>query len=131
MAQATALTRPRRVESVDPVTPGTAKLLAAQLAAHAPYDGRFALPVQGAYAIRLSRASREVTRATVQPMVCIVAQGAKTALLNREAFDYDSTRMLVFSVDLPIATHVTRATPQEPYLCFRLDLILTRSPNSP
>lgn len=104
------------------MTAGTTRTLAAQIAAHAPYDGRFALPLAGTYAIRLSRVTKEVTRVTVQPMVCIVAQGSKTALLGRETFDYDRTRLLVFAVDLPIASHVTHATPQEPYLCFRLDL---------
>lgn len=109
-------------EPTDQVSAPTVKRLAALIAAHAPYDGRFALPVPGVYAIRLSHATRELTRATIQPMLCIVAQGAKSALLGREVFDYDTTRMLVFSVDLPIAAHVTRATRSEPYLCFRLDL---------
>lgn len=63
-----------------------------------------------------------MNRATLQPMLCIVAQGAKTVFLGREAFEYDARRMLVFSVDLPVASHVTRATRAEPYLCFRLDL---------
>lgn len=114
--------RESTVLPTDPVSPATIKRLAALIAAHAPYDGRFPLAVSGAYAIRLSRVTREMTRATIQPMLCIVAQGAKSALLGREVFEYDATRMLVFSVDLPIAGHVTRATRSEPYLCFRLDL---------
>jgi AraC-like DNA-binding protein len=104
------------------VSAPTVKKLATLVAAHTPYDGRFELPVPGTYAIRLSRVTREMTRATVQPMLCIVAQGAKAALLGREVFEYDSSRMLVFSVDLPIAGHVTRATRNEPFLCFGLDL---------
>jgi AraC-like DNA-binding protein len=63
-----------------------------------------------------------MNRATLQPMLCIVAQGAKTVMLGREAFEYDAKRMLVFSVDLPVAGHVTRASRTEPYLCFRIDL---------
>ena len=112
----------RPAAPTDRVSVPTVKKLAAVLAAHTPYDGRFALPVPGVYAIRLSRVTTELNRATVQPMLCVVAQGAKTVLLGREVFEYDATRMLVFSVDLPIATHVTRATRSEPYLCFRLDL---------
>lgn len=55
-------------------------------------------------------------------MLCIVAQGAKMVMLGREVFEYDTSRMLVFSIDLPVAGQVLRASQAEPYLCFRLDL---------
>jgi AraC-like DNA-binding protein len=114
--------RPQPAAAMDPVSVPTVKRLAALIAAHTPYDGRFALPVPGTYAIRLSRVTQQMSRATVQPMLCLVAQGAKTVMLGREVFEYDATRMIVFSVDLPVAAHVTRATRGEPYLCFSLDL---------
>jgi len=96
--------------------------LATLLAVHAPHDGGFALRLPGVHAIRFSRPSTTPTRATLRPMLCIVAQGAKVVMLGREVFEYDANRMLVFSVDLPVVGQVLRASPTEPYLCFRLDL---------
>ena len=96
--------------------------LAASLAAHAPHDGRFELALPGTFAIRLSEQSRAPVHATLQPMLCLVAQGAKTIALGDEVFEYDASRMLIFSVDLPVSGQVRSATRSEPYLCFRLDL---------
>lgn len=96
--------------------------LASLLAAHAPHDGGFALPLPGTHAIRFSRPNPTPMRATLKPMLCIVAQGAKVVMLGREMFEYDPQRMLVFSVDLPVTGQVLRASPSEPYLCLRLDL---------
>jgi AraC-like DNA-binding protein len=57
-----------------------------------------------------------------RPALCIVAQGAKSVLLGQEVYEYDASRMLVFSVDLRVAGQVTKASPAEPYLSFKLDL---------
>lgn len=43
-------------------------------------------------------------------------------MLDKEVFEYDETRMLVYSVDMPVASRVVRASPDEPYLSFRLDI---------
>ncbi len=70
----TASTRQRTTSATDRVSGATTKTLATLLAAHAPHDGRFPLTLPGTYAIRLSKIAKEMTRVTVQPMVCIVAQ---------------------------------------------------------
>jgi AraC-like DNA-binding protein len=54
--------------------------------------------------------------------LCIVPQGAKTVIVGDEVFEYGSSRMIVFSVALPVAAQVTRASQSEPYLSIRLDL---------
>jgi AraC-like DNA-binding protein len=54
--------------------------------------------------------------------VCIVAQGAKSVMVGREIYEYDPSRMIVFSVDMPVASQVTRASLSEPFLSLRLDL---------
>lgn len=92
------------------------------LAKHAPRDGIFELPLRGVHAVRRSRSSREPLHGTYRPALCIVAQGSKLAMLGREVFPYDASRMLVFSVDLPLAGEVTRATTAKPFLGLRLDL---------
>ena len=96
--------------------------LATLLRGCAPRDGRFELRIPGVHAIRVSRTNPEWVHVLQPPALCIVAQGAKSVLLGQEVYEYDASRMLVFSVDLPVAAQVTRATPSEPYLCFRLDL---------
>jgi AraC-like DNA-binding protein len=96
--------------------------LASLIRAYTPHDGRFDLRIPGVYAIRVSRTNTELVHATARPALCIVAQGAKTVLLGQEVYEYDASRMLVFSVDLPVAAQVTRASASEPYLGFILDL---------
>jgi AraC-like DNA-binding protein len=96
--------------------------LAGLISAYAPHDGRFELRIPGVYAIRHSRTNTELVHATAQPCLCIVAQGAKSVMLGQELYEYDASRMLVFSVDLPVTAQVTRASRSEPFLGFRLDL---------
>ncbi len=96
--------------------------LAELLAAHAPYDGSFPLRVPGVHAIRRSTPTRDMVRATVTPALCIVAQGAKVVVLGREVYAYDPSRMIVYSVELPVAAQIVRASRREPFLALKLDL---------
>jgi AraC-like DNA-binding protein len=96
--------------------------LAGLISACAPHDGSFALRVPGTWAIRYSRKSVEVVHAVQRPALCIVAQGRKSVMLGREVYEYKPPRMLVYSVDLPIAAQITRASEVEPYLCFMLEI---------
>ena len=43
-------------------------------------------------------------------------------MLGREVLEYDPTHVLVFAVDLPVASQVTRASFRDPYLGFVLSL---------
>jgi AraC-like DNA-binding protein len=54
--------------------------------------------------------------------LCIIAQGAKTVIVGEEVYEYDASRMIVFSVALPVAAQITQASYSEPYLALRLDL---------
>jgi len=96
--------------------------LASVIRAYAPHDGRFELRIPGVHANRVSRTNTELVHAMARPALCIVAQGAKSVLLGQEVYEYDASQMLVFSVDLPVAGQVTKASPAEPYLSFKLDL---------
>jgi AraC-like DNA-binding protein len=92
------------------------------ISAHAPHDGSFELRVPGLHAIRFSQTYMELVHAVVQPVLCIVAQGAKCVLLGQEVYEYDASRMLILSVDLPVSGQLTQASRSEPFLCLRLDL---------
>jgi hypothetical protein len=47
---------------------------------------------------------------------------AHLARLGQEVYEYDSSRMIVFSVALPVAAQITQASHSEPYLGLKLDL---------
>jgi len=96
--------------------------LANLVARYAPHDGVFPLRLPGTYAIRRSRITTEPTYSTAGPALCVVAQGAKVVMLGREVLEYDPAHVLVFAVDLPIWSQVTRASRKDPYLGFMLDL---------
>jgi AraC-like DNA-binding protein len=96
--------------------------LARLIATYAPHDGTFDLRIPGLHVSRFSRVSGECVHAVQVPSLCIIAQGVKTVIVGQEVFEYDTSRMLVFSVALPVAAQVTQASQSEPYLSFRLDL---------
>jgi hypothetical protein len=56
------------------------------------------------------------------PSLCVIAQGAKTVIVGQEVYQYDTSRMIVFLVALPVAAQVTQASYSEPYLSLKLDL---------
>ena len=111
----------RASNAVDQSEPDMTKL-ARLLAAYAPHDGSFELRVPGLHASCFSRANTECFHAIRLPSLCIVAQGAKTIIVGQEVYEYDASRMIVFSVALPVASQITQASHSEPYLAFKLDL---------
>jgi AraC-like DNA-binding protein len=61
-------------------------------------------------------APTELAHHVMEPMLAVVAQGAKRAVLGDKVFDYGAGQYLVVSIDLPIAGHVLRASRELPYL---------------
>jgi AraC-like DNA-binding protein len=112
----------RRVTSApESSQPDTARL-AHLLAAYAPHDGSFELRIPGLHAGRMSRAHTECFHTLRLPSLCIAAQGAKTVIVGKDVYEYNASRMIVFSVALPIASQITQASYSAPYLALRLDL---------
>lgn len=99
----------------------TAKL-ARLIAAYAPHDGSFELRIPGLHASRMSRTNSECFHTLRLPSLCIIVQGAKTVIVGQDVYEYDASRMIVFSVALPVASQVTQASHSLPYLGLRLDL---------
>ncbi len=112
----------RRVEKVGEPSEADLGKLGRLISAYAPHDGSFELRVPGVHAIRFSRVNQECVHALRLPSLCIATQGAKTIIVGQDLFEYDATRMIVFSVALPVAAQVTRASQSEPYLALKLDL---------
>ena len=57
-----------------------------------------------------------------QPTFAVIAQGAKRTVLSDRVFEYSAGQYLVVSVDLPITSHVIRASAEEPYLAVGMTL---------
>ena len=63
-----------------------------------------------------SNGPTDLTHYVLEPLLAVVAQGAKRAELGGKVFEYSAGQYLVVSVDLPIAGHVFEATPELPFL---------------
>ena len=112
----------RRVDKVTGINQPDTAMLASLIRAYAPHDGSFELRIPGLHVSRASRTNTECAHALRLPSLCFIAQGAKTVIVGEEVYEYDPSRMLVFSVALPVAAQVTQASHSEPYLALRLDL---------
>jgi hypothetical protein len=62
-------------------------------------------------------------RAPTEPLHCVyglglgvIAQGAKQVLLADEVIDYIPGQSMLTTIDLPVVSHVTRASLREPFL---------------
>jgi AraC-like DNA-binding protein len=104
--------------------PGERELsrLANLIRAYAPHDGTFDLRIPALFASRYSRTDSGCVHDLRLPCLAIIARGAKTVIVGQETYEYDCTRMLVYSVALPIAAQVTQASRTDPYLALRLEL---------
>jgi len=96
--------------------------LARLISAYAPYDGSFELRIPGVYAIKVSQTNDELTHYTQRASVCIVAQGAKSATIAGDTYEYEAGQIAVYSIDVPMSARITRATVSEPYLNLKIDL---------
>ena len=67
-------------------------------------------------------APTELAHHVMEPMLAVIAQGAKRAILGESVFEYRAGQYLIVSVDLPIAGHVSEASTEQPYLGAALTL---------
>lgn len=57
-----------------------------------------------------------------EPVMALVAQGAKRSVLGGQVFDYAAGQFLIVTVDLPLTSHIVAASADEPFLAFGLPL---------
>lgn len=91
------------------------------IAQFAPTDGVHATAIPGLSLMRVSQPT-EPTHGLIQPLLCIVAQGKKRTIAGDRVMAYDAANFLVVSADTPIIGQVVEASPEAPYLCFKLDI---------
>lgn len=61
-----------------------------------------------------------------EPVITVVAQGAKRVTLGEESYVYDQAHYLVTSVDLPVVSQVIQASAKQPCFCFTYALDAAR-----
>src|SRR5438445_11664416 len=68
-------------------------------------------------------------RAPTEPLHCIyglglgvIAQGGKQVLLSDEVIRFSAGQSMLTTIDLPVVSHVARASPREPFLALMLTL---------
>jgi len=87
-----------------------------------------ALPEDGAAEplerLLLNRASSptRLAQSVFFPAFCVIAQGRKEVLLGENRYWYDPAHYLIATAELPIASQVTEASPELPYLSVILKL---------
>ncbi|MGO0059461.1 AraC family transcriptional regulator N-terminal domain-containing protein [Brevibacillus fluminis] len=87
---------------------------------YAETDGVHPTAIPSLFFMRNSNASVP-KHGVYKPSFCIVVQGAKEVWLGQERFRYSPSDYLVASVHLPVTAQVTEATPDVPYLGFKLE----------
>src|SRR6266487_1107324 len=106
--------------------PYTSEATAMSALAHA--IGRFA-QTDGDHNTAIPELTLHRRSAATEPLHCIynlglgvVAQGDKQVLLGGEAIDYGPGQSMLTTIDLPVVSHVTRASVREPFLGMMLTL---------
>lgn len=84
-----------------------------------PQDG-LAQPLPGLYLYRTS-AAHEPLFSVGKPSLCVIAQGSKELQIGGSSYRYDPFHYLITTVELPRISQVMEASPERPYLSFRLE----------
>lgn len=84
-------------------------------------DGVNATAINGLFCIRLSAPNMKLP-SVYQPSICVIAQGAKQVLLEKEIYRYAPPQFLAVSVDLPLLGQVVEASAEQPYLCLQIEI---------
>jgi AraC-like DNA-binding protein len=84
-------------------------------------------PIEGLRLIQRTRPTGPLP-VTYEPSLAVVVQGRKQIDLGGATIVYDASRFLLTSLDLPVMSRVTEASPHKPYACLalRLDMPVVR-----
>ena len=114
----------KRVESGDGLASRPRALradLARKIAAHIQADGTRESEVPGLTLYRQSTPT-PCSSAAYEPRLVVFVQGEKRINVGNTTYVCDESTFLLSSIDLPVVSQVTRATPQEPMLGLLLKL---------
>jgi AraC-like DNA-binding protein len=91
-----------------------------RIAQAVPDDG-YVEPLDG---LQLGRTSSptELGHSVSYPAFCVTAQGSKEVWLEDECYQYDPAHYLITTTTLPVASRITEASTERPFLIFVLGL---------
>lgn len=89
--------------------------MSAIISRFAEHDGQFPTTIGNLFLTRRSLRSQPLHTAQ-WPCFVLVTQGTMRLILGKEVFDYGVGDCLMVSLDLPVVSLVTQATPEEPHL---------------
>ncbi|MEK4997549.1 AraC family transcriptional regulator [Paenibacillus sp. FSL H7-0918] len=87
---------------------------------HSSQDGVYETAIPSLFVIRNSNMTEPVYR-VYKPSLCFIAQGTKEILLAKERFEYGPANYLISSMNLPVIGQIIKASPNAPYLSFKLE----------
>ena len=96
------------------------EVLATMISHALPHDGSIEIQ-PGLHLARFSHPAGPFYT-SLAPSFCVVAQGAKSIVVGPNEFRYDSSQYLITTMQLPISGTVIEASPERPYLSFRVEL---------
>lgn len=99
------------------------KQLADTIMRHVPESGMNDTAVPRLSLYRVDRPTSPIP-AVYEPSLCLIARGSKRVSIGGHSLVYDASHYLLVSVDLPLVGHIIEASPDEPYLCCKIDLDL-------
>ena len=85
------------------------------------YAGQPHLAIDGLFLSVVERPTPP-SASIADPILVVVAQGAKRLTLGDRIYEYGAGQYLVVSVDLPVTGDFTQASPDKPFLAFGLTL---------
>ncbi|MGU7778987.1 AraC family transcriptional regulator N-terminal domain-containing protein [Burkholderia sp. PU8-34] len=92
------------------------RALATLISRFAPVDGSHATAIRG-LAFHKHTHPVDLGCGVSRAAFVLAAQGAKRVVVAGHAYEYDTQNCLITSIDLPILSRVTKASPDAPYLC--------------
>lgn len=97
--------------------------LLALIGRNASDEGVNETAIPGVYCYRAT-STAQLTPSVYDPSLCVVAQGSKQAMLDKDIYHYSAGEYLIVSVDLPMIGQVLEASVDKPYLCIKVRLDL-------
>ncbi len=101
------------------MNPEQLKKLAALIDQYAESDGVNETAIPGVFCFKAST-TEQLTSTVYEPSLCVIAQGYKQGMLDKEVYRYGPSSYLIVSVDLPMVGQITEASKAEPYLCLKI-----------
>ncbi len=94
--------------------------LAQLIERHSGREGLYETAIPSLFLIHHTNRTEPAYR-VYKPSLCFIAQGLKVNLLAQERFMYGPADYLIASMNLPVIGQVIEASPEAPYLSFKLE----------